>query len=102
MVNEIARARYSDSASSTDIWMFEPYYLKKAIKAAGFKFIQVASWHLLRSFYAQKCNLHLSTEKKFLSEHELLNLRKSIKVDSVLNKFLPHRFFGSISIICRK
>lgn len=102
LVNDIARARHRGEPSSTDLWMFEPAKLKQVAEQAGFTSVDIYPWHLLRTMLAQKRGLHLSANKSRLSDKEVLALRKAIDMDAFLNRILPHRFFGSICIVCRK
>ena len=101
-VNEIARYKFKGAPSNTDIWMFEPSGLKKIAESSGFKVVRLYPWHLLRSLVAQKFNLHLSVEKSNLNNREVGLLRHAFKLDSILNRFLPNRFFGSFCIVCKK
>lgn len=102
LVNDIARARYRGEPSLTDLWMFEPEKLKRVAERAGFTSVDIFPWHLLRTIVAQKKGLHLSANKPRLSDDEVLVLRKAIDKDAFLNRILPQRFFGSISLVCRK
>lgn len=102
LLNDIARARYQGEPSSTDLWMFEPAKLKRVAERAGFTCVDIFPWHLLRTIVAQKKGLHLSANKPRLSDDEVLVLRKAIDQDAHLNRILPERFFGSISLVCRK
>lgn len=101
-VNGIARARYRGRPSDTDIWMFEPKPLKKVAKEAGFKWVEIYPWHFLRPIVVQKMGLHLSlNEKPELLTSEERMLGRAIKADSLLNRVLPARFFGSVCLVCR-
>ncbi len=102
LVNDIVRARYTEPPSVTDIWMFEPRELKKIARQAGFGAVELFSWHFLRQFVVAKMRLHLSAKKPILSSREERVLRRAIRVDSMLNKILPSRFFGSVCLVCKK
>lgn len=101
-VNNIARARYKGSSSSTDLWMFEASVIKRVGLAQGFASARIIQWNLLRPIIVQSCNLHLNSEKPILTQAEISKLRWGIFLDSILNHILPTRFFGSISLILRK
>ena len=102
IINEIARARYSGPPTDTDLWIFKPHLLKKISINQGFSEVKCYPWHLLRPFFVQKNNLHLSKKKPCLSDNEIAVLEKSISIDSVISRFLPSCFFGSITLVCKK
>lgn len=102
LVNDIARARHQGEPSLTDLWMFQSSKLKRVAEQAGFTSVDTFPWHLLRTIVTQKKGLHLSANKPRLSDDEVLVLRKAIDQDALLNRILPERFFGSISLVCRK
>ena len=102
VVNNIARARYKGEPSTTDLWMFEPALLKQVVLQSGFKSVDVHSWGLLRPIVVQRFGLHTSADKPQLSEQETRTFIKAVKIDAVLNRFLPHRCFGSICVVCKK
>lgn len=102
LVNNIARARYKGEPSATDLWMFEPALLKQVALQSGFKSVDVHSWGLLRPIVVQRFGLHMSADKPQLSARETHTFNKAVKIDAVLSRFLPHRCFGSICLVCRK
>lgn len=102
LVNNIARLRYKGNPSATDLWMFEPAKLRKAALQSGFKSVDFHAWGLLRPIVVQRKGLHTSADKPQLTEAEIQTFRKAVKTDSILNRFLPKRCFGSICVVCRK
>jgi len=102
LVNKIARARYKGEPSATDLWMFEPALLKQVALQSGFKSFDVHSWGLLRPIVVQRFGLHTSADKPQLSDQETRTFIKAVKIDAMLNRFLPHRCFGSICIVRKK
>jgi ubiquinone/menaquinone biosynthesis C-methylase UbiE len=100
-INEIVRSRYHGLPSATDIWMFEPRMLKKMSERVGFSSVELHPWHLLRPYVVQKMGLHLSAQKSELLVNEERVLRRAIKADSLLNRVLPVRFFGSVCLVCK-
>jgi ubiquinone/menaquinone biosynthesis C-methylase UbiE len=101
LVNNIARARYKGKPSATDLWMFEPALLKQVALQSGYKSVDFYSWGLLRPIVVQRKGLHLSADKPQLTAPEIQTFRKAVKIDAVLNRFLPHRCFGSICVVCK-
>jgi ubiquinone/menaquinone biosynthesis C-methylase UbiE len=101
-VNEIARSRYRGDPSRTDIWVFEPRALRKVAIENGFAAARCHSWHLLRPIVVQTRSLHLSASKPALRDDEASLLRRTIVLDSVLNRILPSRCFGSFTLVCEK
>lgn len=102
LVNNIARARYKGEPSATDLWMFKPALLKQVALQSGFKSVNFYSWGLLRPIVVQRYGLHASADKPQLSEQEAYTFCKAVKIDSYLNRILPHRCFGSICLVCSK
>jgi ubiquinone/menaquinone biosynthesis C-methylase UbiE len=102
LVNDIARARYNGQPSPTDIWMFEPYLLKRVALQAGFSKVKLIPWHLLRTLVVQQRGLHLGPSKTELTPDETESLSLAISKDASLNRVLPSRFFGSICLVCYK
>lgn len=102
LVNNIARARHKGEPSATDLWMFEPALLKQVALQSGFKSVDFYSWGLLRPLVVQRYGWHASADKPQLSEQEAYTFCKAVKIDSYLNRILPHRCFGSICLVCRK
>jgi len=101
-VNNFARKRYKGEPSATDLWMFEKDKLEQVALQSGFKFFNAISWGLFRPLVVQRNSLHTSADKPTLNELELSKLAKAIKFDSILNRFLPSRCFGSLCVVCRK
>jgi ubiquinone/menaquinone biosynthesis C-methylase UbiE len=102
LVNNIARTRYRGEPSATDLWMFKPKLLKHVALQAGFNSVDIYSWHLLRPIAVQRNGMHLSADKPQLTETEVQTFRKAVKIDAILNRFMPNRCFGSICLVCRK
>lgn len=102
LVIDIARSRYRGKPSATDLWMFEPSKLRHVATQSGFKSVDIHSWGLCRPIIAQHYGLHTSEDKPKLSESELILFTKAVKMDSILNRFLPSRCFGSICAVFRK
>lgn len=102
LVNNIARARYKGEPSATDLWMFEPAKLRQVALQSGFKAIDIHSWGLIRPIVVQRSGLHMSADKPQLSSRERHTFIKAVKVDAILNRFLSHRCFGSICVVCKK
>ena len=101
-INDIARERYKGKPSSTDLWLFEADMLAKECLIAGFKNASITPWGLCRAIIVQCLRLHLSEIKPALTNDEIYYLRCGIKLDSFLNRILPIRCFGAISLICRR
>lgn len=101
LVNEIARACYKGEPSSTDLWMFESAKLKQVAIRTGFESVDIYSWGLFRPFVVQRNSLHLSADKPKPTMPEIKIFRRAVKLDSIFNRVLPNRFFGSISMVCR-
>ena len=101
-VNNIVRERYKGSPSATDLWMFEREALFKVALQSGFKSVDVQPWGLFRPIIVHRNSLHLSSEKQKLDETELKMFRKAIRLDSIFNRILPSRCFGSMCVVCKK
>lgn len=102
LVNNVARSRYKKAEpSATDLWMFEPEKLRQVALSSGFKSVDVYVWGLLRPLVIQRKLLHLTADKPKLTEPEIETFRKAFKIDAILNRFLPHRCFGSICVVCK-
>lgn len=102
LINNLIRMRYNGPPSETDLWMFKEKKLKKLflkLKVANSKFYY---WNLFRPIVVQKKYLHLSINKQSLNAFEQKQFKNSILKDSLLNKFLPSRFFGSMCIVVEK
>ena len=102
LVNNLARSRYKGDPSATDLWMFEPAKLRQVAVQSGFKSVDIHSWGLFRPIAVQRHSLHTSVKKLKLNESELQLFSKAIKIDAILNRFLPKRCFGSMCIVCKK
>lgn len=102
LMNDISRYRYNGMPSSTDLWMFEPNKLKNLAKRSGFSDAYTNPWGLARPLVVNRHKLHLSEKKPLLTEDEEKIFSRAINLDAVLNRVLPHRCFGSISLICRR
>ena len=102
LVNNIARTRYKGEPSPSDLWMFEEKPLAKIAKQSGFKSMDAYAWGLVRPMIVQRQGLHTSAEKPQLSDSELQIFLKAVKMDAFLNRILPKRCFGSMSIVCQK
>ena len=85
----------------TDIWLIEFNSFKKIALKCGFRKAFCNYWDLFLSVITDKLNLE-NSEKQFLSKKEKLFRKTAFIVDSIINKFLPSRFFGSIVIILKK
>jgi len=101
-VNDIARARYSGQPSTTDIWMFEAEKIKKVALQAGYTKATTIPWGLVRAITVQLYGMHLSENKPALSDDEARRLKWAISIDSILNRILPQRCFGSICLVCQR
>jgi len=102
LVNEIAPSRYVGPVSSTDIWMFHPRRLRHLVTKLGFSNVRTISWGLFRPIVVQITNLHLNSDIPRLRSDQTKLLRRSVYLDSIANKILPSRFFGSFCLACRK
>ena len=102
LINEIARLRYKGLPSNTDIWMFEVRQLREVALQAGFARVKFIPWGLMRPTVVQRGGLHLGECKPSLSFSEVSMLSRAIRLDSMLNRLLPSRFFGSICLVCYK
>jgi ubiquinone/menaquinone biosynthesis C-methylase UbiE len=102
LINDIARKRYKYEPSETDLWMFEKNKLKNIFNNTGFSYSKYHYWGLFRPIIVQKFLLHLSKDKPKLSPKEIRLLKFSIFLDSIINKILPARFFGSMCIVAKK
>ena len=102
LVNDIARRRYRGPPSATDLWLFKPAELTQLSLQAGFSHATTIAWGLFRPMVVQKKRLHLSVDKPELSRDESRQLARAVRLDSILNRFVPQRCFGSLCLICRK
>lgn len=100
-VTAIARARHKGKPSSTDLWMFEADKIKQVALQAGFTKAITLPYGLLRPIVVQRHNMHLSERKPALSEGEEGRLRRAIRLDARLNRYLPQRCFGSLCLVCK-
>lgn len=102
LTNDIIRYKYKGKIDETDIWIFNKKKLSKLVLASGFSKVRIYKWNLLRQLYVAKNTLHLNKNKNLLSDIEVKGLKRAIYYDSILNRFLPSRFFGSFMIVCEK
>lgn len=99
---DIARSKYKGEPSATDLWLFEKHKLKYVALRSGFKSFEMIPWSLFRPIAVHQNSLHLSADKPRLSETEVKKLTNAIKLDSLLNRILPSRCFGSMCVVCKK
>jgi ubiquinone/menaquinone biosynthesis C-methylase UbiE len=85
-----------------DVWLFEPKKLATIFERQNFAKVTFKSWHLFRSIFAGCLSLHLSEKRPRLGRTASSILDLGIKLDSILNKFLPAACFGSLSIAAIK
>ena len=102
LINNFIRMRYVGPPSETDLWMFEEKKMKKLFSKLKFANSKFYYWNLFRPIVVQKKSLHLSINKQSLSALEEKQFKNSILKDSLLNKFLPSRFFASMCIVLEK
>ena len=96
--NSLARVMFSGNPSSTDLWMFEAYKLKRVALSSGFQSTKIQFWGLFRPMIVQWNGLHLTAKKPTLTEVESRRIVKAVWIDSILNIVFPGRCFGSISL----
>ncbi|NQV69331.1 MAG: class I SAM-dependent methyltransferase [Pseudohongiella sp.] len=101
-VNDIARSRHKGAPSSTDLWMFDAEEIKQVARGAGFSYAETIPWGLFRPTVVQRNGLHLSKEKPALSVEEERKFTRAVNLDALLNRFLPQRCFGSLTLVCRR
>jgi ubiquinone/menaquinone biosynthesis C-methylase UbiE len=101
-INNFIRMRYDGPPSETDLWMFEEKKLKKLFSKLNVLNSKFYYWNLFRPIVVHKKYLHLSKNKQSLNTIEEKKFKNSILKDSLLNKFLPSRFFGSMCIVLEK
>lgn len=99
LVNNILRARYKGAPSATDLWMFKPAKLRQVALQSGFKSVDIHSWGLFHNIVIQRKGLHLSIDKPSLNDSEIALFRRAIKMDAIINRYLPSRCFGSICAV---
>jgi hypothetical protein len=100
LVIDIARYRYNGPPSETDVWMFESNKIKQVAAASGFAMVKTIPWGLARPILVQRKALHLGGEKPTLSPEEERSFNRAVRLDSHLNRFLPQRCFGSLTLVC--
>jgi len=87
---------------ATDVWMFEPGSIQKLLKEAGFEEVRVIRRYIARPFLMGAMRLHLSPERRALTEFELRALRVAIKLDDLLVRSAPKAFFGGFAFAARR
>lgn len=87
---------------SGDVWIFKPGDMSKMLNSAGFESIIETKWHLARPWVVARNRIHLTPAHKALTTSETRNLLRSIKLDTILRKFLPARFWGSVAVKATK
>lgn len=93
-INEL-RKRYSVIfGKSSDIWIFPLSDYKKLFAAAGFDTV-TANWNFLRPIVCAYSSFF--PDSKFWKNFKNHLLKYSIGLDSILNKFLPGSWFGSVA-----
>lgn len=100
LVVDIARYRYQGSPSETDVWMFESNKIKQVARESGFRMVKTIPWGLARPILVQRRGLHLGRGKPALSPAEEESFNRAVQLDSLLNRFLPQRCFGSLTLVC--
>ncbi len=83
----------------TDIWLLESSLIKKTAFKLKYKDAKTISWDLIFKIITNIFKLHITPEKRTFNNKEKIIRRYAFKIDSILNKFLPPRFFGSLAII---
>jgi ubiquinone/menaquinone biosynthesis C-methylase UbiE len=86
----------------TDVWLFNSIDLKEILISSGFKELNFINWHFFRPIIVSKLSLHLNDDKYNLNKYEVIVLSLSIYFDSVINKILPTKFFGSFCFSAKK
>ena len=76
--------------------------IKKIFKKVGYNNSKYYYWGLFRPIIVQKFMLHISKDKPSLTNREVKLLKFAIFLDSIFNKILPSRFFGSMCIVAQK
>ena len=84
------------------MWMFEPGSIQKLLKEAGFEEVRVIRRYIARPFLMGAMRLHLSPERRALTEFELRALRVAIKLDDLLVRSAPKAFFGGFAFAARR
>ena len=99
LVNEIARYRHKGAPSDTDIWMFSASELERLAIESGYGFAHCFASNLFQALTVNKYAIHLAESKPILSPLELQKLELAIDADLKLARFLPSRFFSSLSLV---
>jgi hypothetical protein len=102
LVVDIARYRYQRPPSETDVWVFASEKIKRVAREAGFGEVASIPWGLVRPIVVQRKALHLGRGKPTLTPEEERSFNRAVRLDSILNRFLPQRCFGSLTFVCRR
>lgn len=102
LVIDIARYRYKGPPSETDVWMFESDKIERVAMEAGFGKATTIAWGLARPIVVYRGGLHLGIGKPALSPAEEQSFKRAVRFDAFLNRFLPQRCFGSLTLVCRR
>jgi hypothetical protein len=102
LVNEIARYRHKGAPSDTDIWMFSASDLERLSIESGFRLAHCFATNLFQALVVKKYAMHLTASKPTLTPFELQKLELAIRMDLKLARFLPSRFFSSLSLVAYK
>lgn len=87
---------------NSDVWIFNQKELLKLLKDSGFTNIKTYLYNIFRPIVFSIKKMHLSNEKRTLSIKELNIFKKSLIIDKFLNKKLPKRMFGGVSLCAKK
>lgn len=88
--------------AGSDVWIFAKKELINLANDSGFKEIKTYLYYITRPILFAKKKLHLTPQKKELSNPELSLFKLSLKIDSYLNKILPSRMCGAVCISMKK
>lgn len=98
---DMARRRHHDGPSDTDLWLFQPRVLRQTLVSAGFETVKFFPLNLTRPIVNRRLMRRTKMGSESNHADELAGLRRSIKIDGLLNRVLPPRFFGSLAFIAR-
>ena len=84
-----------------DVWIFEQKDIAPLFKKVGFNEVRIGNWNFFRPMVVSFLHLHQSKEKPVLQKWEILFLRLGIGLDGFLQKILPAKAFGSVSVLAR-
>jgi SAM-dependent methyltransferase len=85
-----------------DVWCFQKSDIIKLAKDAGFVKVIAKDWNLFRPLMVALFALHLNSQKRELESHEIMILKTSIMMDSILCRVLPSFLFGSFCLLAQK